>query len=79
MNDVAQRAYSYRETAHMLGVSIRTIERRVAAGQVHVTRALGIPRVPATEIRRLLQAGPAPASTDAESESIARDMIRGGG
>jgi len=51
-----ERAYSMREAASKLGVSISTLHRLVMRGEIKAARIGGRKVIPASEIRRLLGA-----------------------
>ena len=51
-----ERAYSMREAANKLGVSISTLHRLVMRGEIKAARIGGRKVIPASEIRRLLGA-----------------------
>lgn len=57
--DVPQErlAYTYRQAAEALQVSVSTIKRRVRDGSLPVVMIGTLPRIPAAPIRRLLSDG----------------------
>ena len=69
-------AYSYREVAGLLGVSVRTIERRCADGMFHPVHLGGrLRRIPADQVHQVLGAGAATGHADPAADAIAREML----
>lgn len=46
--------YSLTEAARMLAISLRTLQRRIAAGDVTVVYVFGMPRIARDELERIL-------------------------
>lgn len=51
------RPLNLTEAAKRLGVSVATVSRRVAAGEIRTVAGIGCPRVAEEEIRRLVNGG----------------------
>lgn len=46
--------YTLTEASRMLSISLRTLQRRIAAGDVAVVYVFGMPRIARTELEQLL-------------------------
>jgi excisionase family DNA binding protein len=74
---VSALVYTFSDAARLLSCSVRTLERRVERGDLHETRVLGLRRIPASEIARVLGIGAQPQSREErDAERIAREMVR---
>lgn len=52
---VSRIAYTIPETAALLGVHRRTVEKKIKAGVLSVSRKLGTPLIPASSIHALFE------------------------
>ncbi len=50
-----EKAISMKEAAKRLGVSVRTIQRMIAGGQMHAFKVLGQWRIRESEIERIMR------------------------
>lgn len=46
--------YTLTDASRLLSISLRTLQRRIASGDVRVTHVLGMPRITREELERLL-------------------------
>ncbi len=53
--ETALKSYSYPKAGELLGVSHATVFRMVKAGRVKTVKLMGLPRIPHTEIERILR------------------------
>jgi len=74
---VSRLAFSRREVAEMLGISVRSVERRIADGTLREVRIGGASRVLASSVQALLGAEAAKQPSDRDAERWARELLAG--
>jgi excisionase family DNA binding protein len=74
---VSRLAYSRREVAEMLGISVRTVERRIADGTLREIRIGGASRVLASSVQTVLGAEAPAQKSDRDAERWARELLAG--